>query len=61
MTEVATIPNAHFGGGTGPIFLDRLACVGNEDTILECSHARLHLCSHTDDVSVRCLGKKIIS
>ncbi|XP_064384592.1 deleted in malignant brain tumors 1 protein-like isoform X4 [Halichondria panicea] len=52
-------PNAGvFGAGTGPIFLDNLACSGDEETLLQCDfYSRsvgLHDCLHSQDVGVTC-------
>ncbi len=54
-------PNAGvFGAGTGPIFLDNLACSGDEETLLQCDfYSRsvgLHDCLHSQDVGVTCRG-----
>lgn len=48
--------NAHFGQGTGPIFLDDVTCTGNEDSITTCSFAGYGQsdCDHTEDASVIC-------
>ena len=50
-----------FGEGSGPIFLDNLACSGDEQSLLECdtfTEARgLHSCMHSKDVGVTCIGK----
>ncbi len=51
--------NAHFGSGMGPIYLSLLQCEGGEKDLLSCTSGRQHgisLCSHTQDVSVRCPG-----
>ena len=51
---------AHFGSGSGPIFLDQLNCEGTEGRLIECRTIRptgLHDCSHSQDAGVRCIGK----
>ena len=47
---------AHFGGGTGPIWLDDVSCTGSESELLECPHNGIgnHNCGHYEDASVRC-------
>ena len=50
--------NARFQPGEGPIFLDRLRCVGSEASLLNCSRGSpLGLttgCGHNDDAGVKC-------
>ena len=51
---------AHFGSGSGPIFLDQLNCDGSEERLIECRTIRptgLYDCSHSEDAGVRCIGK----
>ncbi|XP_010189749.1 PREDICTED: neurotrypsin-like [Mesitornis unicolor] len=45
-----------YAAGQGFIFLDDVACVGTELSLLDCSHSNWgqHDCSHTEDVGVRC-------
>ncbi len=47
--------------GSGPIFLDQLACSESSESVLECNRffapTGLHGCDHSMDVSVRCTGK----
>ena len=52
-------PAAHFGMGSGPIFLDQLQCSGSEQSLLECSAVTdlgLHSCDHFMDAGVKCRG-----
>ena len=53
--------NAHFGYGSGPIWLDSLLCTGRESNLLNCSHRGIGVtysfCGHDDDVGVQCPGK----
>ncbi|NXT48727.1 DMBT1 protein, partial [Pluvianellus socialis] len=47
---------AHFGQGTGHIWLDDVACAGNEDTLTQCRARPLGQsnCNHGEDASVVC-------
>ena len=48
---------ASFGQGVGPIFLDQLACRGDEQRVLDCnSFLGVHMCDHTQDAGIRCIG-----
>ena len=53
-----TLPNVYFSQGSGPIFLDSVACSGTESTLLSCNSSKVgdNSCVHTDDVGVRCSG-----
>ena len=47
--------NARFGQGTGPIFLDNVACTGVEDTLVSCTYdSNTADCFHSDDAGVTC-------
>ena len=51
--------NAHFGAGTGPIYLDDVACTSSASQLLECSSRPIltHNCRHSDDAGIGCKGK----
>ncbi len=44
--------------GSGPIWLDAAACIGSETDLADCPHSPWgrHDCSHSNDVSVECVG-----
>eukprot|EP00057_Strongylocentrotus_purpuratus_P006350 XP_011660824.1 PREDICTED: deleted in malignant brain tumors 1 protein-like [Strongylocentrotus purpuratus] len=50
------IGSARFGQGSGRIFLDRINCDGNEDSLGDCAHGRIEhfSCSHTSDAGSIC-------
>ncbi|XP_022087751.1 deleted in malignant brain tumors 1 protein-like [Acanthaster planci] len=45
---------AEFGAGTGDIWLDDLACSGDESVLAACPHAYVHNCVHNEDAGVVC-------
>ena len=47
---------AHFGEGSGSIFLDDVICLGSESSLLQCYHRPIgnHDCTHIEDASVSC-------
>ena len=49
---------AFFGPGTGPIWLDDVECIGDEDSIFDCLSRPPgeHNCGHFEDASVGCSG-----
>jgi deleted-in-malignant-brain-tumors protein 1 len=52
---------AVFGPGSvfAPVHLDNVFCIGNESNLLNCQRnpVGVHDCSHSQDVSVDCLGR----
>ena len=50
------MPEAHFGEGTGNIWLDSVECVGNEEYLSDCGHSEWgqHDCVHAEDAGVIC-------
>ena len=48
--------NAHFGAGTGSIFLDDVQCASSASQLLECSSSPIltHNCQHSADAGVGC-------
>ena len=52
---------ATHGQGTGPIWMDDVACSGSESHIANCSHRGWgsHDCSHSEDSSVKCASVRL--
>ena len=53
------VNHASFGRGTGPIWLDNVACGGTESKLISCpainAYYENHDCDHQEDAGVRCL------
>ena len=51
---------AHFGQGTGRIFLRDVSCTGTESRLLSCDYSTpsnsFYSCRHYEDAGVRCPG-----
>ena len=48
--------SAHYGQGTGPIWLSKLNCIGNESSLTDCNQFKVGTknCTHSNDASVQC-------
>ena len=57
---VTALSNAHFGQGSGLIWLDNVRCSGNESSLTQCQHSGFgsHNCGHYEDAGVICSGRK---
>uniref|UniRef100_A0A8C4T893 SRCR domain-containing protein n=1 Tax=Erpetoichthys calabaricus TaxID=27687 RepID=A0A8C4T893_ERPCA len=53
---------AHFGKGSGLIWMDNVVCKGNESSLALCEHNELgqHSCDAGEDAGVVCSGKNIL-
>ena len=52
--------SAFFGQDVGPIHLDDVQCIGNENRLLDCPHITAHNCAHNEDAGVACSGESVI-
>ncbi|XP_042603554.1 scavenger receptor cysteine-rich type 1 protein M130-like [Cyprinus carpio] len=57
-----TMRAAHFGPGSGKIWMDDVRCNGSESSILDCSKREMddHNCKHSEDVGVVCSGIRLV-
>ena len=55
-SSVRAYGSAQYGQGTGPIWLSRLSCFGNESNLFECGQLSVTTknCTHSDDAAVIC-------
>ncbi|XP_045886833.1 deleted in malignant brain tumors 1 protein-like [Micropterus dolomieu] len=60
-TPLGAPQSAHFGKGTGRIWLNKVACSGSERSLTECQHKGFgqHNCDHDEDAGVICSGLPI--
>uniref|UniRef100_A0A7N4NRK3 Soluble scavenger receptor cysteine-rich domain-containing protein SSC5D n=1 Tax=Sarcophilus harrisii TaxID=9305 RepID=A0A7N4NRK3_SARHA len=54
------VGKTYYGSGTGPIWLDDVACVGIEASLGDCpaSPWGTHNCDHQEDVGLTCTGRR---
>ena len=52
--------SAHFGEGSGTIFIDNVQCTGSEARLVDCNYdPNTSDCQHSEDAGVRCIPGKI--
>ena len=56
---VSALGSAHFGAGSGRIWLDNVRCLGSESSIVNCQRSGwgAHNCNHNKDASLICSSK----
>ena len=58
--NASSFSHAFYGASSGPIHLTSVQCVGNEQSLAQCSYTNnIHECTHEEDAGVSCLGKCI--
>uniref|UniRef100_A0A671Q8A8 SRCR domain-containing protein n=1 Tax=Sinocyclocheilus anshuiensis TaxID=1608454 RepID=A0A671Q8A8_9TELE len=57
-----TMRAAHFGPGSGKIWMDNVICSGSESSIFDCSKKKMgdHNCEHSEDVGIICSGIRLV-
>ena len=58
LTDAVAFSTAHFGAGTGTIYLNRVGCSGSEINLTNCTRGLTVSCfgGHSQDAGVRCQG-----
>ena len=58
LIDAVAFSRAHFGAGTGTIYLDSVGCSGSETNLIDCSRSSTVTCysGHSEDAGVRCQG-----
>ena len=52
---------AHFGQGSGTIYLDDVACTGSESRLIDCTYdPDTSDCNHGEDAGIRCIPSEIV-
>ena len=59
--DAVAFSRAHFGAGTGTIYLDSVGCSGSETNLIDCSRSSTVTCNsgHSEDAGVRCQGMNL--
>ncbi|KAI4872548.1 hypothetical protein NFI96_003105 [Prochilodus magdalenae] len=59
---VDALSDAHFGPGSGPIWMDDVDCTGSESTLKNCrsSESSKRNCDHSRDAGVICSGVRLV-
>ena len=57
-TGAVAFGGAHFGAGTGTIYLGDVGCTGGETNLIDCSYSSTINCSgrHSEGAGVQCQG-----
>ena len=63
MKGAIAFTNAHFGAGSGAIYLDDVACTGSETCLLSCPSSPIGVenCGHYEDAGVACAGATVMN
>ena len=53
-SDVIAYASAYYGQGTVPVLLDDLRCTNTESRLIDCPHAAIDNCVHSQDAALSC-------
>ena len=53
-SDAIAYTSAYYGQGTVPVLLDDVRCIGTESRLIDCPHAAIDNCVHSQDAALSC-------